>query len=94
MTRSRWPKRDSKSVQAALSAHSILSPVLAGLFYILFLTGILSVFSEELRIWETPELPVVTSLTSHGLGQNDRKGRYPYRSKDAHLFLAGSKTGR
>lgn len=69
MTRSRWPKRDSKSVQAALSAHSILSPVLAGLFYILFLTGILSVFSEELRIWETPELPVVTSLTSHGLGQ-------------------------
>jgi uncharacterized iron-regulated membrane protein len=57
-----FPKPSSALVASALSGHRALGVVLAGLVYILSVSGVLSVFNHELQRWEQPGAPAVTTI--------------------------------
>ncbi|WP_372694415.1 PepSY-associated TM helix domain-containing protein [Immundisolibacter sp.] len=51
-----WPLR-SAQVKRLRRAHSVLGLTLAGLLYVICLSGALAVFHEALERWEQPQLP-------------------------------------
>ncbi len=50
-------------VQAMLAGHSALGLAFAALIYVVCISGTIAVFLHELRRWETPQGPVVESVT-------------------------------
>jgi uncharacterized iron-regulated membrane protein len=56
-----WPKVSPAFVRTVLSGHSGLGLVAAALIYIVCLSGTVAVFLNELKLWEEPAAPTMTS---------------------------------
>jgi uncharacterized iron-regulated membrane protein len=58
-----WPKVPSAFVRTVLSGHSGLGLVAAALIYIVCLSGTVAVFLNELKLWEEPAAPTMTTAS-------------------------------
>uniref|UniRef100_B0T0F6 PepSY-associated TM helix domain protein n=1 Tax=Caulobacter sp. (strain K31) TaxID=366602 RepID=B0T0F6_CAUSK len=56
-----WPKAPPAFVRTVLSGHSGLGLVAAALIYIVCLSGTVAVFLNELKLWEEPAAPTMTT---------------------------------
>lgn len=61
MKRPSWPKISPSLVQKNLTGHKILGLALAGLMYLICLSGSATVFYVELQRWESANLPEVAA---------------------------------
>lgn len=58
-----WPKVPPAFVRTVLSGHSGLGLVAAALIYIVCLSGTVAVFLNELKLWEEPAAPTMTTAS-------------------------------
>ncbi|WP_165185909.1 PepSY-associated TM helix domain-containing protein [Caulobacter soli] len=58
-----WPKVSPAFVRTVLSGHSGLGLVAAALIYIVCLSGTVAVFLNELKMWEEPAAPTMTTAS-------------------------------
>jgi uncharacterized iron-regulated membrane protein len=58
-----WPKASPAFVRTVLSGHSGLGLVAAALIYIVCLSGTVAVFLNELKLWEEPGAPRLTTVS-------------------------------
>ena len=58
-----WPKVPPTFVRTVLSGHSGLGLVAAALIYIVCLSGTVAVFLNELKLWEEPAAPTMTTAS-------------------------------
>jgi uncharacterized iron-regulated membrane protein len=58
-----WPKVPPAFVRTVLSGHSGLGLVAAALIYIVCLSGTAAVFLNELKLWEEPAAPTMTTAS-------------------------------
>jgi uncharacterized iron-regulated membrane protein len=62
-----WPKIPAPFVRTMLASHSALGLFIAALVYLICLTGVLAVFTDELHRWESPRTPEMSALASAAL---------------------------
>lgn len=67
MSRSIWPKPPAAFVQRVLEGHKILGLALAGILYLICLTGWVGVYYVEFERWERPNLPEFTVVTPEAM---------------------------
>ena len=63
MTRPIWPKSSAGFVRRLLEGHKILGLALAGVLYLICLTGWIGVYYVEFERWEQPNLPEFSVVT-------------------------------
>ncbi len=88
--RSLWPKVSAAFVQRNLTGHKILGLVVAGLLYLICLSGTATVFYPDLQRWEAANVPDAT-FTPEGLARALTDAR-AFQAKDAPSISASTPT--
>ena len=68
MSRPIWPKTPPAFVRRLLEGHKILGLALAGILYLICLTGWVGVYYVEVERWERPDLPEFSLATPEAAG--------------------------
>ena len=81
-----WPKVPPAFVRTVLSGHSGLGLVAAALIYIVCLSGTVAVFLNELKLWEEPAAPTLTTASPQAV-QAFAEAITKARPKEATVYL-------
>ena len=87
MGKSIWPKASPARVARALEGHSSLALAVAGLIYVLSISGTLLVFNHELQRWEQPGAPEMTALTPAAVERAAATALAADDAPTSHLFV-------
>ena len=87
MANSIWLKASPVRVARALEGHSALALAVAGLIYILCISGALLVFNHELQRWEQPGAPELTTLSPEATARAAAAALIADDAPTSHLFV-------
>lgn len=82
-----WPKVPAAFVQQNLTGHKILGLAMAGLLYLICLSGTVTVFYLDLQRWETPNLPDVTAVSGAAVQRAVDDTRHRLTAQDTGIYI-------
>ena len=82
-----WPKVPAAFVQQNLTGHKILGLAIAGLLYLICLSGTVTVFYLDLQRWETPNLPDVTAVSGAAVQRAVDDTRHRLNAQDGSIYV-------